>query len=496
MPYQHGALGEIDNSKVASAIQASTVVVYVGTAPINLIRGYKDAGLINNPIKVSNMPDVQNRIGYSKNWETFTLCEAFAGHFDNTVGNIGPIYIINVLDPDVHKKLDELQAPAVTTINAQFSAGRTEIKTDTAILDTLAIGDKVEGTDYAVSYNFAKGAIVITSLKADAPLTGAIDVSFEEVDASKIEAADIIGSAGDGVYTGLKAIALLYQNENAVTNVIAAPSWSQIPEVYSAMVSAAQKINGHWDAFVNADIPLDDAGTAVDTITKALAWKETKGYVSEFSKVYWPMVKDGQGRLFHLSTVGTVTMLRTDNSNGDIPFESPSNKQIMATGQYFGPASTNRGFDQQTGNTLNEKGITTAVYWGGQWVLWGPHTAGFEYGGNMDARAIFDVNIRMLMHITNSFQLDNGTRIDSPMSVSEKDTILNNEQEKLDTLVGRGALIGNPVVEFLEIENPISNLMNGDFIWNISATPTPPFKSGKARVTYTDEGFAAYFGGE
>jgi hypothetical protein len=43
----------------------------------------------------------------------------------------------------------------------------------------------------------------------------------------------------------------------------------------------------------------------------------------------------------------------------------------------------------------------------------------------MDARAIFDVNIRMLEHITNSFQKDHGTEIDSPMTPQDKDSVLN-----------------------------------------------------------------------
>lgn len=74
-------------------------------------------------------------------------------------------------------------------------------------------------------------------------------------------------------------------------------------------------------------------------------------------------------------------------------------------------------------------------------------------------------------------------------------SILIEEQEELDSLKGLGALIGNPVIEFMETDNPTSNLMNGDFVWNASATPTPPFKSGTAKVSYTDEGFSAYFGG-
>lgn len=231
----------------------------------------------------------------------------------------------------------------------------------------------------------------------------------------------------------------------------------------------------------------------IATIEAAIAWKNANGYNSEFSKVYWPKIKDGTGRVFHLSTVGAATMLRTDLSHDGVPFESPSNKEIMATSQYFGEGSKNKGYDQQTCNGLNEKGITTACFWGGRWVLWGPHTAGFTYNGDMDARAIFDVNIRMLMHITNSFQLDHGTEIDSPMTPQDKDTILNFEKQKLDTLSGIGALIGTPVVEFLETENSESDMMNGDFVWNFAVTNTPPFKSGTARVCYTDEGFAAFF---
>ena len=114
----------------------------------------------------------------------------------------------------------------------------------------------------------------------------------------------------------------------------------------------------------------------------------------------------------------------------------------------------------------------------------------------MDARATFDVNIRMLMYITNSFQLDHGTKIDQPMTPQDRDVILNEEKQKLDTLTGIGALIGSPSVEFLETENALTDMMNGDFVWNFNVTNTPPFKSGTARVSYTDEGFAAFFEAE
>lgn len=489
MAYKHGAYGEITDSKVTAAKQADVVAVYIGTAPINLIRGYAEKGLVNMPIRVANMSDTQNKLGYSGDWESFTLCEAFAEHFDNTVGNVGPIYIVNVLDPDTHKSAEAI------TKDLTFNNQRAEFESSDIILDTFAINDMAESVDYSLGYNYVKGTVVVKLLKEIEEKT--LKCSFYTVDASEVEYDDIIGQTTDGEFTGLHSLKLLYQNHNAVLNMLAAPGWSHIPDVYKAMVSIVQKLNGHWDGFVHADIPLVDAdGKKIDTIEKAIQWKEKNGYNSERSKVYWPKVMDGSGKIYHLSTVGQDTMLSVDLSHDAIPFESPSNKQIMATRQYFGEGVKNNGYDQQTCNDLNEKGITTACFWGGQWVLWGPHTAAFTYNGSMDARGIFDVNMRMLMHITNSFQLDHGTEIDSPMTPQQKDTILNFERQKLDTLSGIGALIGTPSVEFLETANSVSDMMNGDFVWDFAVTNTPPFKSGTARVCYTDEGFAAFFGTE
>ena len=59
--------------------------------------------------------------------------------------------------------------------------------------------------------------------------------------------------------------------------------------------------------------------------------------------------------------------------------------------------------------------------------------------------------------------------------------------------VAMGALIGDPTVLFLESENSTTDMMNGDFRWDIAATPTPPLKSATVYVSYTDAGFSAYF---
>lgn len=486
--YLYGAYGHLGETIAQSATQAGTVPVYVGVAPINLVRNYKDVKGVNLPVKLNNLVDAQRKLGYSSDWTKFSLCEAMAAHFNNSVGNIGPIYVINVLDPAVHKK--EMQ----TTKNLTIVNGRAEFVSDTIILDTFAIAEKVEGVDYSLDYNYTKGTVVLTVLSSGS-ITSPVDVTFDEVDLSKITSAEIIGGVTEGgAYTGLGALKLLYQEQNQVCNLLAAPGWSHEPEVYNALINAAQKINGHWDAFVCADIPLEDAeAEAVDTITKAVAWKKANGYDNERSKVFWPMTVDNVGQIFHLSTLGMVELMRADFSHDSVPMETCGNKEIPGIKQYFGAEATNSGFDQQDANDLTMNGITTCIAWGGNFVLWGDHTAAYAYGADVDARAIFDVSIRMLFHITNSFQREWSPSIDKPMTLQLRDRILNREQEKLDALVARGALLGSPTVLFLESENSTTDMMNGDFRWDIAATPTPPLKSATVYVAYTDAGFSAYF---
>ena len=487
--YLYGAYGHIGETIAQSAVQAGTTPVYVGVAPINLVRDWTSVKGVNMPIKLNNFVDAQRKLGYSPNWENFSLCEAMTAHFNNPVGNIGPIYVINVLDPDTHKKSTQ------TTKQLTFTNGRCEFASDTIILDTFTIAEKAEGVDYSLDYNFTKNTVIVTILNSET-MTGSISATYYDVDLSKITSASIIGGVTEGgAYTGLGALKLLYQEQYQVCNLLAAPGWSHEPEVYNAMCTAAQKINGHWDAFVCADIPLeDDESTAVDTITKAVAWKKTNGYDNERSKVFWPQTVDNAGQVFHLSTLGVVELMRADFSHNSVPMETCGNKEIQGIRQYFGAEATNSGFDQQDANDLTMNGITTCIAWGGRFVLWGGHTAAYSYGADVDPRAIFDVNIRMLMHITNAFQREWGTTIDEPMTLQLKDRILNREQEKLDALVAQGALIGDPQVLFLESENSTTDLMNGDFRWDIAATPTPPLKSATVYVAYTDAGFSAYFG--
>ena len=486
--YKHGTYREYGESISTAPENAATVPVYIGTAPINLIAGYNKLGLVNKPIVVKSYADALAKFGYSTDWVTFTLCEAIKAHFNNRFGNVAPVVFINVLDPATHVAED------VVTENITFKNGSASIYSDKIIVDTLSLTDLTLGEDYEVSYNFTAKKLTIKSI-GEAPITGMVAATYSVVDTSDVAAETIIGEAtADGVYSGIGAIDLIYQTYNLVPSIIAAPGWSEIPEVYNAMLAKAEKINGHWDAFTVADIPLVNAeGGKVDTIALAKAWQTANGYTDANSKVCFPQAQGADGEIYHLSTLTAWRMVMTDNTHDGIPMESPSNKALPVVKQYFGAGSTNAGFDQQRGNELNEAGITTVVYWGGEWVLWGAHTAAFVHGSTEDAKNIFDNNVRMMMYVANSFQSEHALTIDAPMTRAMADTIKNREQQKADALVAIGALIGAPVVEFRESDNSTADLVNGDFTWAFKGTPTPPFKSGTLRVTYTDEGFSTFY---
>lgn len=498
MAYKHGAYGLLDDSVVQRVVESATVPVYFGTAPVGLVRGYSEMDVVNVPVRISSLADARAKVGYSTDFGSFTLCEAIAAHFDSGDEGVGPIYVVNVLDPAAHKAAFDAEKAV------SFVAGRAEIATDTAILDTVAVKDSsgsatyAEGTDYALDYDAAAGKIVITAVEGGDIEDGAAKVTYSEMDPDAVDAEDVVGTVtSDGQYSGIQSLALLWQEQFVVPNLLAAPGWSQDPDVYKALVSASQSVNGHWNALVAVDLPLvdpDDGSTMVDTIDKALDWKSKNSYSSERCVACWPMAEDADGRRFHVSTLFVAASQRVDQSHDGVPFESPSNEAVPVARQFFGDNAKNRGFDQQTANSLNEKGVTTVVGWAGEWVLWGPHTAAYDADSpSVDPRSYFATNMRVLFDITNNFQLRWGPEIDSPMTRALKDRIVNAEQEQLDRLVTMGALIGEPTIEFLAEENPTSQLMRGDFVWDAEATPTPPLKSATIRVAYTDAGFAAYF---
>lgn len=479
--YTHGSFGVLQATQdLISPASVATLPVYIGRAPVHQLSDY--SGAVNKPILVQSYQDAVAKLGYNdSNWTDYDLCEAVYAHFKNAIQPIGPIVLINVLDPATMKS-------AGTPASVTFTNGQGYINDDKVILKSVGITGKTLGTDFTASYTADGSKVLITDLKN--ALVSPVTVSYDEVTPSGVTKTQIIGGTDgtSGVKTGLAVVDLIYQTYNMIPTILDAPGWSSTPDVDAAMRTQAQKINGHWYAWVNSNL---DVSASADTIAEAKTWKTQNNYVGSGDAPCWPMAYNGT-RKFHLSTLTTVTMQWLDYQNDNVPYETPSNKPIDITGLCKADG-TPIVFDQVQANDLNSKGIRTAIFWGGRWVLWGGQTGAYEYGKDIDPRDKFDSNVRMMYYLLNTFQLRYGIEVDKPMNRSRIDSILNDFQEWLDGLVGRSLLYAK--MEFTSASNQTSDIIEGNFTFNVATTTTPPGKSINLVLQYTTKGINALFGG-
>lgn len=481
--YRHGSYGDLGPTQDKLPPKGvGTLPVYFGILPVHQLMDY--TGKVNKPILLQSFQDAVSKVGYKDaNWTDFDLCEAVYAHFKNNIQPIGPIVVVNVLDPDTIKTPDQSE-------NVTLIGGKGYIESDKVILKTVAVAGKVLGTDFSVEYTADGSKVLFKDLKGT--LTSPVAVTFDEVNPAAITSTAVIGESDPdtGEKSGISVLDLVYPTFNMIPTILDAPGWSHNKDVHDALVAAGQKINGHWYAWVNSNLSV---GAAADTLAEAKTWKESNGYTGAGEAPCWPMAKNGN-RVFHLSTLATVTMQWVDFHNDNVPYETPSNKPVDITGVCL-KDGTPLIFDPVQANDLNSEGIRTAVYWGGRWVLWGSHTGAYEYGKDMDPRDKFDCNVRMLYYLLNTFQVRYGIDVDKPMNRSRVDTILNDFQEWLDSLTGSGKLLYSKI-EFNETSNPVSDIVEGDFDFDVATTTTPPGKSLTAKVQYTTEGLNTLVGGE
>ena len=301
-----------------------------------------------------------------------------------------------------------------------------------------------------------------------------------------------VAVSGTDIIEGLAALDLIYEKTGMVPTILAAPGWSHIPTVYAALISKCQaKINGKWNAVCAVDI--DSTSTGAKTKADAITWKDINEYSSDFAKVCWPKGKFGD-LTFWLSTLTVVRMQQTDYLNDNTPYVSPSNKPVMVSGLVC-EDGTVVSIDEKNGNDLNAKGITTAIYGGGRWRLWGPHMGNYDATADVDIDKVFDAGSRMMHYLNNTFLVRYMAEVDNPMSRREIDTILNDAQVWLNALVSEGKLLFAEI-QFNETSNPLGDIIQGDFVFDVRHTLTPIGKSLTFKIQYTTQGLSTLFGGD
>lgn len=489
--YLHGAYGQIQAVGTRVADDSQGAIVYIGTAPVNQVEG--GAKNVNKPIVVRNMAEARKYFGYSEDWASFTLCEAMHVHLENK--GVGPLILINVLDPATHK------AASKTTKSLTPSGGRIVItEAEKIYLDSVEVkttGEdpvtKVKGTDYSIAYNADKEQIVIQERTSGALGSDALSVSYDVVTPASVTDATVIGSSdGLGLNTGIFAVKSVYALTGYIPAYLAAPGFSSVPAVHEALRQNSVKINGHWDAWMFVDIPITHSGTAI-TLATAETWRQTNGYICENETVYFPLAKGIDGKVYHISVLAAANFQELLLGQDGIPWRTASNTPCeVIENLYLGESNTGRVYDDEIINRyLNKNGIASAAYTGGRWAIWGCRSADYSQE-NADYINAAETNRMMLFYLSNDFQHRRSSDVDKPMTRNDLDGIVAEEQARLDALMKIGALTYGEVHVNATAEE-LSDIMQGDYSFTFNVTTTPLAKSLTAIVNWTDDGFVTYF---
>ena len=460
MAYKHGIYGsEVPTSLIPMTQVNAGLPVVVGTAPVHLA---ESAAKPNTPVLCYKYDEAVEAFGYSEEWEKYTLCEFMKSHF--SLFNVAPVVFINVLDPSIHK---ETVTDATVTMTDKIGKVNAPVILSTLQVKATADGDaKTLNVDYTAGYD-SDGELVITALDGGSLESAtSIHVTYDAVDASKVESSDIVGGVdtSTGAYMGLECVAQVYPKFGLIPGLILAPGWSHNSEVAAVMVAKSTKINARFEAVALADI----SATEVTKYTDAPAWKNQNNFVDPQLVACWPKVSLS-GRKYHLSTQLAGVIGVTDGNNNDIPFKSPSNESLKCDSTVLDDG-TEIVLDVETGAYLNGQGIVTAINEGG-WVAWGNRTS--CYPGNTDVKDAFIALRRMFCWVNNTLITTFWSKIDEPTNKRLIATIVDSANIWLNGLVARGYLLGGRV-EFREDENTVTELMDGIIRFHVYYTPPSP----------------------
>lgn len=445
--YEHG-ITIIEKPSALPVRQTSTSQVAVGTAPVHLLEDPSAA--VNKPIVAYTMEDVRTKVGYSENFEDYTLSEVAFASFE--LIQVAPVVFINVLNPEIHKK-------TVGDSPIPLTKGNGVINAEGVLLKTVVVKNS-EGTttyeknkDYTIAFDNS-GKPVISSLPGGTMgAASTVSVSFNQLDPSAVTAEDIIGgyNSETGAYSGIELVRQVFPQFGIVPNVLLAPGWSHIPEVGAILNVKNVKINGNF----NATSILDLDSSSVTRFEDAATWKEENNYVAQRSIALWPKVKTGKKVLWFSSIVGAL-MCRTDADNENVPSLSPSNKLIPISATVL--ADGKEVFlDQPQANYLNGQGIMTALNWSG-WRTWGNNTS--IYPLSTDPKDRFIMVRRTLDWWANSFLLEYFKRVDDPLNFRLIESVIDSENVRANGYAARGHISG-ATIEFRQDMNSTEDILNG-----------------------------------
>ncbi|WP_375104056.1 phage tail sheath family protein [Paenibacillus sp. RS8] len=480
MAFKHGVtIIEQATSVLAPTEATSGIPFAVGTAPVNLASA---PVAVNTPVLVYTYAEAVAALGYSDNWEDYTLCELIYSHF--ALYAKAPMILVNVLDPATNKTAVE---PAELPVSNRVATLAVEgvLLPSIVVKSSDGVTTYSKTTDYTAAFD-EDGHVMITTKPTGVigSSVAQLQVGYDVLNPAGVDADDIIGGVTqDGAYTGFELVNQAYPRFGILPDLLLAPGWSHLPTVAAVMKAKAGNINGNFKAIALTDLDPEQA------YTDAGAWKSNNSYTGPLQIVTYPMLTLGD-KLFHYSSQLAGVIATTDAANGGIPFASPSNKALQADGTALADGTDlYLGADQAS--YLNSLGIMTALNLGTSgWKSWGNSTGAFP--GNTDPKDSFIPIRRMFNWIGNSIILTYMQKVDDPMNKRLITTITDSLNIWLNGLTSSGALLGGRV-EFNDSENPVTDLMAGKLTFHLHITPPGPAQEISFLLEYDTSYLTALF---
>lgn len=486
MAYEHGVYNSEQDTSLTTPVQGSAgLQVVFGVAPIHLA---SDPSAAANTIKLCySFKECQQAVGYSDDFDKFTICQSVDASF--RVFHVAPIILVNVLDPTKATHITENAAE-----DCAVSAGEILYNKAYVMLNTLVIKNGettlVAGSDYAAAHD-DNGNVVITLISSAAKEATTLNVASTSINPAGVTREDIVGgvNATTGQETGLELVRQIYPKLGMVPGILLAPGWSQDAVVAAALQAKAEEINGNYDCSTYLDIAADESGATVYTSAKSA--KETMGASSPHAAVFWPMGAIGN-KIYCLSAMAAAETAYTDASNGDVPHESPSNKDLKITATVLKDGTEVLLDQQQANDVLNANGIITAINANG-FKLWGNNTA--AYPSTTDPKDRWLAVRRFFDWDGNNFICTYFQKVDKPGNKRLIQSIVDSQNIVGNGYVARDYCAGYRV-EFKSEENPVTNLLAGHLTVHTYLAPYVPAEFIENIREYDVTALQAAMGGE
>ena len=349
--------------------------------------------------------------------------------------------------------------------------------TDASTKLGLALGD---------GYNLSEALEAAFSIAGINKVT-CIPISNDQAPAKS----DYLGNAELG--TGIYAYEEMLRNAPSATNLVCLPSVTD-GEILSAMLALCKNADGLYASYLVYDLPLTDSALNASNYVVPATIVKNKTISDMYSTAVWGQIRTSAGHDISGAAVRASLMAKADANYG-VPARVGGNIEVPAIQGVVGLKGEEKviaKIPRSSANELSADGICTVRRRGSVYVTWGDHTSAFAGGNVTDELARFENRIRMNAMLKNRWVMKYEPIIDSPLTLQMRNDIINAEQDYLNGLVAIGALIGEPKCEFIAESNPIDDIVQGNFTWNIAVTETNPLKYMLARIAFSVAGLSFY----